>query len=326
VFGKDGERYCRFCGARWSEFISLARFIDMKSAHSVSKSQITGVTYFQTGAVQTKAEKQKEAIEMRESNALQIFSFEDKQVRVTVINYEPCWVVNDICEVLDIKNTRDAISRIPKDDVAQTDVIDSMGRKQKMNVVNESGLYELIFRSDKPEAQTFRHWITHEVLPALRKTGEYTTPAKEKEKARKHDEVTMKRLEIMERNANWRMAKLILDGVEKFKDVMTPESRVVAMAKYVEFTTGQDMTRALPAATEKWYSATAIGEICGVSSARVGKTAKENGLKAPEGQTNEYGTWIRSKSKYSGREVMTWIYYEKSAEWFKEFFKVAKTA
>lgn len=86
-----------------------------------------------------------------------------------------------MCDVLSIKNQRDALNRINEEDVGQADVLSSQGSRQRTNVVNESGLYELIFRSDKPQAKAFRRWVTGEVLPQIRRTGSYSvkplTPA-----------------------------------------------------------------------------------------------------------------------------------------------------
>ena len=69
-----------------------------------------------------------------------------------------------------------ATSRLDPDDVAITDVIDSMGRNQKLTIINEGALYQLIFRSRTIEAKAFRRWVTHEVLPSIRKTGKYSIP------------------------------------------------------------------------------------------------------------------------------------------------------
>jgi hypothetical protein len=192
---------------------------------------------------------------------------------------------------------------------------------QGLNIINESGLYALVIRSNKPEAKKFRKWITSEVLPAIRKTGEYATPEAQKKKADKGDEVTWKRLEIMESNANHRMAMAILKGLDAFRDVMTPESKTVFMVKYAELTTKHDMTQMLPAATEKWYSATVLAKEFGVSAQKIGQISNEHNLKTPEGQSNEYGTWIRSKSQHGPKEVMTWVYYEAAREWFAKYFK-----
>lgn len=76
-----------------------------------------------------------------------------------------------MCDALDLKNISDVASRLDEDGVGTTEVIDNLGRTQKTNVVNEPGLYEVIIRSDKPEAKAFRRWVTSEVLPSIRKHG-----------------------------------------------------------------------------------------------------------------------------------------------------------
>lgn len=102
------------------------------------------------------------------------FDFNGSDVRVLMIDREPWWVTADVCAVLGIVNARDAATRLDSDDVGSADVVDSAGRRNpNTNIVNESGLYELIIRSDKPEARVFRRWITSEVLPQIRETGRY---------------------------------------------------------------------------------------------------------------------------------------------------------
>lgn len=76
-----------------------------------------------------------------------------------------------------ITNTRNVAGRLDEDGVRLADTIDKVGRVQKTNVVNEAGLYEVIIRSDKPEAKVFRRWVTSEVLPSIRKRGGYLTPS-----------------------------------------------------------------------------------------------------------------------------------------------------
>lgn len=97
------------------------------------------------------------------------------EVRTTVIDDEPYFSLNDVCRILEIKNPSDAKSRLRKDGVGTTEVIDSMGRTQRANFINESNLYKLIFQSRKPEAERFADWVTSEVLPAIRKHGAYMT-------------------------------------------------------------------------------------------------------------------------------------------------------
>ncbi|MBR1730069.1 MAG: Bro-N domain-containing protein [Selenomonadaceae bacterium] len=108
-------------------------------------------------------------------NTLQVFTNETigANIRVIMQNGELFFVANDVCSALDISNSRDALSRLDNDekDVVSTD---TLGGKQSMNVVNESGLYTLILGSRKPSAKQFKRWITHDVIPSIRKFGFYS--------------------------------------------------------------------------------------------------------------------------------------------------------
>lgn len=107
---------------------------------------------------------------------LKIFNNEEfGQVRTSIINEEPYFVLNDVCRILDINNPSQAKSRLNRDGVISNEVIDSMGRTQLANFINESNLYKLVFQSRKPEAERFGDWVTSEVLPAIRKYGAYMT-------------------------------------------------------------------------------------------------------------------------------------------------------
>lgn len=97
------------------------------------------------------------------------------EVRTTVIDDEPYFSLNDVCRILEIKNPRDAKSRLNLDGVGSTDGVDSLGRRTDVTMINESNLYKLIFQSRKPEAERFADWVTSEVLPAIRKHGAYMT-------------------------------------------------------------------------------------------------------------------------------------------------------
>lgn len=103
-----------------------------------------------------------------------VFSFESHAVRVIDKNGEPWFVVKDVCDVLGISDARRASERLDDDERSLAPVTDSLGRQQQTFVANESGLYSLILRSDKPEAKKFKRWVTHDVLPALRKSGSYS--------------------------------------------------------------------------------------------------------------------------------------------------------
>lgn len=106
---------------------------------------------------------------------LQLFNYGGQEVRTVLIDGEPWFVLADLCRVLDLTSPTRVAERLSADGVSSTQVIDSMGRNQSATIVNESGMYEVVIRSDKPEAMKFRRWLTSEVLPAIRKTGSYST-------------------------------------------------------------------------------------------------------------------------------------------------------
>lgn len=110
-------------------------------------------------------------------NQIQPFAFGDSLVRVVMIEGEMWWVAKDVCACLEIDNHRQALTRLDEDEVISNDVIDALGRPQETSLVNESGLYSLILGSRKPEAKAFKRWVTHEVLPTIRKTGGYGVAA-----------------------------------------------------------------------------------------------------------------------------------------------------
>ena len=100
---------------------------------------------------------------------LQIFRSEDfGSVRTLYRDGEPWFVAADVCRALEIKNPRDAITRLDDDEKDAVVLTDTMGRPQVTNIINEFGLYNLILGSRKPEAKAFKRWITHEVIPAIR--------------------------------------------------------------------------------------------------------------------------------------------------------------
>ena len=107
-------------------------------------------------------------------NELQVFEYrQTMDVRMVMQGDEPWWVLKDVCKVLGLSNSRMVADRLDEDEVSQTYITDSLGRQQETTVINESGLYSVILRSDKPEAKAFKRWVTHEVLPSIRRTGRY---------------------------------------------------------------------------------------------------------------------------------------------------------
>lgn len=104
------------------------------------------------------------------------FSFhDDHQVRVLFENGEPLFHANDLCVILEYSNPHDAVRRhVEKDDLVKREVIDKLGRKQNNNFVLEAGMWALMLGSETPKAKEVKKWVTSKVLPAIRKTGQYT--------------------------------------------------------------------------------------------------------------------------------------------------------
>ena len=104
--------------------------------------------------------------------------FENSQfgaIRTVTQNGEPWFVAKDVCEALELYDVSKAVERLDEDELTRIKFV-SGGQNRDMFIVNEPGLYTLILGSRKPEAKAFKRWITHEVLPAIRKTGRYATP------------------------------------------------------------------------------------------------------------------------------------------------------
>lgn len=115
---------------------------------------------------------------MTEEKGLQVFSNEKfGQVRTKVVDNEPWFVVADVCKALEIGNPSDAVKRLDDDERMTIDSIEShlgqRGGAQSINIINEAGLYSLVLGSRKAQAKEFKRWVTHDVIPAIRKTGGY---------------------------------------------------------------------------------------------------------------------------------------------------------
>lgn len=106
------------------------------------------------------------------SNAMQTFSFENKPIRNIMKDGEPWFVATDIADILEYRDAHNMV-RMLDDDERGYSKVSTAGGEQEVTIINESGLYSCIFRSQKPEAKVFRKWITSEVIPSIRKTGAY---------------------------------------------------------------------------------------------------------------------------------------------------------
>lgn len=106
-------------------------------------------------------------------NEIQVWNYESSEIRTVQVNGEPWFVLADVCKVLELSSPHKVAERLDGDEKGRNQ-IPTLGGVQEMAVVNESGLYAVILRSDKPQAKPFRKWVTSEVLPSIRKHGSYS--------------------------------------------------------------------------------------------------------------------------------------------------------
>ena len=110
------------------------------------------------------------------TNAVSVFSFENQEVDIIIINGEPHFIGKQVCDILGYVNSRKALAdHVDAEDKGVTKC-DTPGGKQDVTIINESGLYSLILSSKLPKAKEFKRWVTSEVLPSIRKTGKYEEP------------------------------------------------------------------------------------------------------------------------------------------------------
>jgi prophage antirepressor-like protein len=230
-------------------------------------------------------------------NKIQIFrSPEFGQVRTLVKNGEPWLVGKDVAEALGYSNTRDALSKHVDGEDKGVAKCDTLGGAQEMVIVNESGLYSLIMGSKLPNAKKFKHWVTSEVLPSLRKTGTYSMKSK--------DDVKLMNARSRMANTYLRLAKV---------DTLSKEYKNILVSKATQVLSGEELIP-LPKLTQRTMSADEVGKELGISSNMVGRLANKNGLK----QDGVYGEYRRDKSRYSAKEVDTFVYYPCAVDKFKE--------
>lgn len=220
------------------------------------------------------------------------------RIRGIEIDGESWLVGKDVAERLGYSNPRDALAKhVEPEDKNTVAFRDGTSGNPNVTIINESGLYSLVLSSKLPEAKAFRHWVTHDVLPALRKTGEY------KLKRNPADDETQKKLaDAKVRNAQSRQAALWIKMAELSG---SSEVHKQICAAYASKALEGEMVLPLPA-VEKTYTAREVGDRYGVSANRIGKLANRHGLK-----TAEYGLLVMDKAKGSCKEVESWRYNER---------------
>lgn len=117
-------------------------------------------------------------MDVLEKPQVSLFNFCGSDVRVLERDGEPWFVLSEVCNAVGVKSSRDTKARLSSEDVNTVVLNDGKRGNPNRTIINESGLYNVIFMSRKPEAQDFKRWVTNEVLPSIRKHGAYMTPQK----------------------------------------------------------------------------------------------------------------------------------------------------
>lgn len=209
-------------------------------------------------------------------NELVPFDYSGSQVRTVLVDDEPWFVASDVCAVLGIRNSRDAVRGLDEDEkgVALTD---TLGGAQNLVTISESGLYTLLVRSRRKEAKPFRRWVTHEVVPTIRRTGSYSV-----EQAPPQSQIDIIIATAMEmKRIGEQVERAATAAIEAGKDAQVANARIDAIE-----------------GRHDWFSALGYAKTCGlptdsVSLARFGKLAstigRSEGIEPNKIQHAHYG-------------------------------------
>lgn len=176
-------------------------------------------------------------------NNIQVFNNEEfGEVRTVMVSDEPWFVAADVCKALELSNPTVAVSRLDEDERAKF----NLGRQGEGIIVNEAGLYSLILGSRKPEAKVFKRWITHDVIPAIRKTGGYI----QGEESLSDDDLiaralvmAQKKIELREQQLKEKDAQLELQKPKvDFADHVTDSDNAIDMGTFAKYAQKQGIT------------------------------------------------------------------------------------
>lgn len=241
----------------------------------------------------------------------ELMIFEGHEVEVLEVDRQVLFNPYHVGNCLDLTDSaiRKAITNMNENQVVKltnSDVNSSNIRKLNNageNFLTESGVYKLVFKSRKPDAEKFTDWIADEVLPSIRKTGTYTVKAKTNDDKQKNIEAKLL-------NAKARIASQFLKLTNI--DTLSTEYKNILVSKAAEVLTGEKLIP-LPKSKQKTYSATDIGKMFGISANKIGQLANKYNLK-----TEEYGEYYRDKSQYSQKEVDAFRYYDTAIPEFEK--------
>ena len=243
-------------------------------------------------------------------NSIQLYTNAEFTVRTTTDADGTVWfVAKDIAQALEysdatISNMDKTIAHVPEVWKGRKR-IPTLGGEQEMLCLTEQGVYFFLGRSDKKKALPYQMWIAGEVVPSIHATGSYSVKDDKQALDAQMKAIDVERAKILQRMLDAPAAPL------------SEESRAVIQHEVFKIVTGEQCLSMLPAVTDKYYSATELGEMFSVSSKKIGKVAKANGLKSEEGKPSKFGQWRLSKSPYSAYQCSTFVYNTEALEWFK---------
>lgn len=240
-------------------------------------------------------------------NELQIFRNEKfGEVRTIEENGKMWFVGKDVADILGYTNSPKAIRDHVDDEDKLTERIVLSGQNREVIFINESGLYALIFGSKLKTAKEFKHWVTSEILPSIRKHGAYVAPQNGNQTAHMKEALAEAKLN----NSRARVSSMWLKISEK---IPVQEYKQIC-ASYASAALAGKEVIPLPEVTGILYTAEEVGKILGISGQKVGRIANQNHLK-----TEEYGKRVWDKAKYSAKQVESFRYNDKAVSEIKKY-------
>ena len=182
---------------------------------------------------------------------------------------------------------------------------------REVTVYNFKGLLEICRYSNQPKANDVMD-LLWEIADEIRRTGSYR-PKFSKEEY----DMKIKELDDRRRDLDLRGAQILQHMLDAPAFKMNEETKAVFSHEIFKLVTGSEFLGMLPESTEKWYSAGDIAQEIGSTGNMVGRIAQKFGIKAPQGESNEFGRWIFTKSRHSNHECPSFIYNQRAMDWFK---------
>lgn len=241
---------------------------------------------------------------------LQVFNFNNTNLDYGIYNSEPVFNLNNVANILEIKNPRTSMDMTDRDYVIKLDnSIVGLTYNRKLHntgelFLTEAGLYLFIIASRKPSAVKFQKWVVKDVLPAIRRTGKYEINRENINK----EEYNLKIEDIKKQKA-----KILLSLSKKYKDKADGRFSQILDSYATKELLGFHALP-LPELDEHYYTAAEVGKILGISAYKVGRIANINKLK-----TSSYGKYFIDKAKHINKEIESFRYNKHGIDKIKTF-------